>query len=148
IFAEYGISRPSGWLSDDEGEDFSRHQDGTNSIPRHASNICHSCGAEVTSRTYCSTCGHAVCPQCASEIPDDEVSLGAEHVDNTQQNDLLSERLTLNVIDERGQSSSPLEVTDIAKKSRPASTSTTLKNNPFIRADRKMKTTTAEPQVT
>ncbi|KAK1510357.1 ATP synthase [Colletotrichum costaricense] len=60
IFAEFGISRPSGWLSDDEEEDFSRHRDGTNSIPRHVLNTCHSCGAEVTSRTFCSTCGHAV----------------------------------------------------------------------------------------
>ncbi|KAI8232246.1 hypothetical protein K4K55_005748 [Colletotrichum sp. SAR 10_96] len=27
IFEEFGISRPSGWLSDDDDEDFSRHQD-------------------------------------------------------------------------------------------------------------------------
>ncbi|KAK2017704.1 hypothetical protein LZ32DRAFT_443951 [Colletotrichum eremochloae] len=148
IFAEFGISRPSGWLSDDEGEDFSRHQDGANSIPRHVFNICHSCGAEVTSRTSCSTCGHAVCPQCASEMPDDEASLGAEHIENTHPGVLTSEQPTLNATEERGRSSPPPKVMGISKKSRPASTSTPLKDNPFIRADRKMKTAVAEPQIT
>ncbi|KAI8302377.1 hypothetical protein K4K61_007979 [Colletotrichum sp. SAR11_59] len=33
IFEEFGISRPSGWLSDDDEEDFSRHQDALKDNP-------------------------------------------------------------------------------------------------------------------
>ncbi|WQF76422.1 Putative Zinc finger, FYVE/PHD-type [Colletotrichum destructivum] len=150
IFAEFGISRPSGWLSDDEEEDFSRHQDGANSIPRHATNSCHSCGAEVISRAFCNTCGHAVCPQCASEIPFDEESLDVEYAGSTQQRKLPSEWHALNAAEEETGTSSSLETTTETskKKQTTVATLTTLKDNPFIRADRMTKVTAAEPQIT
>ncbi|KAK1462154.1 hypothetical protein CMEL01_14121 [Colletotrichum melonis] len=148
IFAEFGISRPSGWLSDDEEEDFSRHRDGTNSIPRHVLNTCHSCGAEVTSRTFCSTCGHAVCPQCASEIPDDG-SIDFEHTESSHRNAVTSQHHISKVIEEHIRSSSSLETTETSKKNQRApATSVNLNENPFILADRMTKITTAEPQIT
>ncbi|KAJ0163315.1 hypothetical protein CTA2_3182 [Colletotrichum tanaceti] len=150
IFAEFGISRPSGWLSDDEEEDFSRHQDGANSIPRDVTSNCHSCGTEVTSRTFCNTCGHTVCPQCTSEIPFDEESLDVEHAGSTRQRKLASEWHALNAAEEDAETSSSLETTTETSKKQQASvaTSTTLKDNPFIRADRMTKVTAAEPQIT
>lgn len=148
IFAEFGISRPSGWLSDDEEEDFSRHRDGTNSIPRHVLNTCHSCGAEVTSRTFCSTCGHAVCPQCASEIPDDG-SIDLEHTESSHRNAVISQHHTSKLTEEHIRSSSSLETTETSKKNQRApATSVNLNENPFILADRMTKITTAEPQIT
>ncbi|KAL0777157.1 hypothetical protein CaCOL14_006675 [Colletotrichum acutatum] len=147
IFAEFGIPRPSGWLSDDEEEDFSRHRDGTNSIPRHVLNTCHSCGAEVTSRTFCSTCGHAVCPQCASEIPDDG-SIDFEHTWSSHRNAVTSQHHTSKVTEEHIRSSSSLETTETSKKNQRAPATVNLNENPFILADRMTKITTVEPQIT
>ncbi|TDZ29347.1 hypothetical protein C8035_v011382 [Colletotrichum spinosum] len=76
MFADFGIACPSGWLSDnEEEEDLSLHQDGTNSIPTRIVFICHSCGDEVTTRTFCPNCGHSVCPQCSKVVLDADDSL-------------------------------------------------------------------------
>lgn len=147
IFEEFGISRPSGWLSDDDEEDFSRHQDGTNSTPRHVGNICHSCGAEVTTRTFCATCGHSVCPQCSSEIPDDE----GDHrrTESSGHTVITSQQHTFNVTEEGFRSSSHQDSTHSPKTVQNATVALqALKDNPFIVADKMTKVVTAEPRLT
>ncbi|KAH0443508.1 hypothetical protein CcaCcLH18_00821 [Colletotrichum camelliae] len=147
IFEEFGISRPSGWLSDDDEEDFSRHQDGTNSTPRHAGNICHSCGAEVTTRTFCATCGHSVCPQCSSEIPDDEDDL--RRTESSGHTVIISKQHNLNVTEEEFRSSSHQDIAHSSKTVQNATVaSQALKDNPFIVADKMTKVVTVEPRVT
>ncbi|KAF0320754.1 hypothetical protein GQ607_011988 [Colletotrichum asianum] len=147
IFEEFGISRPSGWLSDDDEEDFSRHQDGTNSTPRHAGNICHSCGAEVTTRTFCATCGHSVCPQCSSEIPDDEND--RRRTESSGHTIITSQQHTFNVTEEEFRSSSHQDIAHSSKTVQNATVaSQALKDNPFIVADKMTKVVTAEPRLT
>ncbi|KAL0932059.1 uncharacterized protein CTRU02_213012 [Colletotrichum truncatum] len=142
IFEEFGISRPSGWLSDDEEEDLSRNQDGTNSIPRHT-NVCHSCRAEVTYEAFCATCGHSVCPQCAGEIPDEEDPPRTESMERTT---MASEQQKFNRAEEYSPCLLHQEATESSESNQKAATA--LKNNPFIVADKITRIAVVEHQVT
>ncbi|KAF6821044.1 hypothetical protein CSOJ01_00479 [Colletotrichum sojae] len=147
IFAEFGVSRPSGWLSDDDEEDFSRHQDGSNSIPAYPNNICHSCGSEVTSLTFCATCGHSVCPQCAGQAS----AHGLGHSQSVKQVVTTSEHRSRNLTEEESRSiTTGREVTDTTYKTgtSAAPARASLKNNPFIVADKMTKISVVEPLVT
>ncbi|KAF4463366.1 atp synthase delta mitochondrial precursor [Fusarium albosuccineum] len=63
IFEEYRISRPSGWLS---GDDLGTTRATTEARPR-VFQICHSCGAPLSSQRYCSHCGHDSCLKCTGD---------------------------------------------------------------------------------
>ncbi|KAF7554758.1 hypothetical protein G7046_g6725 [Stylonectria norvegica] len=72
IFEQYGISRPAGWLSED---------DTANATPNDPAQtrefrVCHSCGETLNSRKYCPHCGHDACLKCKSELPGDEARPG------------------------------------------------------------------------
>lgn len=63
LFQEYGISRPEGWLSE---------EDSLNVPPRPLSvtatvQICHSCGSRLPDQTDCS-CGHESCLRCTENL--------------------------------------------------------------------------------
>lgn len=147
IFAEFGISRPSGWLSDDGEEDFSRHQDGSNSIPAYPNNTCHSCGSVVTSLTFCAACGHSVCPQCASGPSS---AHGLRHSQTVKQVVSTSEHQSHHLTEEESRSvTTSREITDTTHKTGTAATpAPALKNNPFIVADKMTRHSVVEPLVT
>ncbi|KAI0802580.1 hypothetical protein GGR55DRAFT_416937 [Xylaria sp. FL0064] len=65
MFTQYGISRPSSWLSDIE--DLSLSGDG-NASPRRHCRHCHICSAQTWTPTHCSSCGHRLCERCSCEV--------------------------------------------------------------------------------
>ncbi len=65
LFEEYGIARPSGWLTDEE--DLTLSSDGI-ADPRVRYRICHVCFAH-TWRSLCSSCGHRLCEKCHCGTP-------------------------------------------------------------------------------
>ncbi|KAI0533475.1 hypothetical protein GGR58DRAFT_111826 [Xylaria digitata] len=65
MFKHYGITRPSGWLSDIE--DLSLSGDG-NASPRGYCRYCHVCSTPTWAPTHCSSCGHRLCKRCACEV--------------------------------------------------------------------------------
>jgi hypothetical protein len=67
LFAQYGVSRPSGWLSD-EDLNLALLGDGSHT-PREYCRICHVCSARTWSPAHCSTCGHLLCQRCVCEVP-------------------------------------------------------------------------------
>ncbi|KAI0195095.1 hypothetical protein EV127DRAFT_178048 [Xylaria flabelliformis] len=65
IFTQYNISRPSGWLSDNE--DLSLSGDG-NASPRRYCRYCHICSVPTLAPTHCSSCGHRLYERCKFEV--------------------------------------------------------------------------------
>ncbi|KAI1085690.1 hypothetical protein F5B20DRAFT_12956 [Whalleya microplaca] len=70
LFEQFGIGRPSGWLSDEE--DLLLSGDG-NASPRRFCRVCHLCSARTWSPMRCSSCGHRLCKKCTCEIPERSV---------------------------------------------------------------------------
>lgn len=62
LFDQYGISRPSGWLSGD-GDDLSLEVDGSSRY-RKSQRICHVCGDRIIPQAFCPSCGHPLCGEC------------------------------------------------------------------------------------
>ncbi|KAI0866981.1 hypothetical protein F4860DRAFT_12313 [Xylaria cubensis] len=65
IFTQYNISRPSGWLSDNE--DLSLSGDG-NASPRRYCRYCHICSVPTLAPTHCLSCGHRLYERCKFEV--------------------------------------------------------------------------------
>jgi hypothetical protein len=70
LFEQYGIARPTGWLSDEEDLSLSGDR---NASPRRFCRICHVCSALTASPTHCSACGHRLCEQCVCEVSGNSV---------------------------------------------------------------------------
>ncbi|KAK7989496.1 hypothetical protein PG989_009811 [Apiospora arundinis] len=68
LFVQYGVARPSGWLSDEEDLILSGDR---NASPRRFCRICHVCSARTWSPSLCSACGHRLCERCMCEVPED-----------------------------------------------------------------------------
>lgn len=63
IFEDYGISRPEGWLSEEDAvDDHDCHR------PRKKMQVCHSCGEQMKAQRYCGNCGHEACLKCLGEV--------------------------------------------------------------------------------
>lgn len=69
IFEQYGISRPLGWLSDDEAACGQL----PSTVQVKSFQICHSCGEPLSSQQYCARCGHSSCLKCIGEVRDEDV---------------------------------------------------------------------------
>lgn len=67
IFEQYGIPRPEGWLSEEDS--------GTAEPPEDTRiktfQVCHSCGAPLSSQRYCIHCGHDSCLKCTGNALDE-----------------------------------------------------------------------------
>ncbi|KAH8894843.1 hypothetical protein GQ53DRAFT_744258 [Thozetella sp. PMI_491] len=148
LLDQYGISLPPGWLSDEE-EDLSREGDGT---PKEEQlwKLCHICGDKIRSGDFCSSCGHPLCRTCTCEVPAGSVEAGnsyatAKTIHNVTphasrvKNDVTWRESRRTSLSSRGRPG-PESVPPLR---RPKSS---LKNNPFIVADRIAKATVAEPQ--
>ncbi|KAH6606801.1 hypothetical protein Trco_005954 [Trichoderma cornu-damae] len=61
MFDMYGISRPEGWLSDEE-------EGGQNVSRMKTVQVCHSCGGYLHTRARCARCGHEFCFKCKTEL--------------------------------------------------------------------------------
>ena len=70
IFEQYGISRPEGWLSEDDSSRGGSQQQARSDGLR----MCHSCGQRISSRSQCSACGHNSCLKCMNKILDHEAN--------------------------------------------------------------------------
>ncbi|KAK7951735.1 uncharacterized protein PG986_007463 [Apiospora aurea] len=68
LFEQYGVARPSGWLSDEEDLILSGDR---NASPRRFCRICHICSARTWSPRACSACGHRFCERCLCEVSED-----------------------------------------------------------------------------
>lgn len=66
MFESHGISRPEGWLSEEDAfDDSSRHQ------THHKTQVCHSCGEQlVGAQRFYGNCGHEACLKCQGEVTD------------------------------------------------------------------------------
>ena len=69
IFDHFGISRPKGWLSEDEPATVTNLSPPRPKLQR----ICHSCGELLRDRKHCPHCGHDSCDKCTSDTQDDQV---------------------------------------------------------------------------
>lgn len=60
LFDQYGISCPSGWLSDEDEGIFS----GDRAKWSHMCHVCHICGDRMVPQIICPSCGHVLCSEC------------------------------------------------------------------------------------
>ncbi|KAI8671626.1 ATP synthase subunit delta, mitochondrial [Fusarium keratoplasticum] len=67
IFEQYGISRPEGWLSEEDSGTAEPPEDGRVKTFQ----VCHSCGAPLSSQRYCLHCGHDSCLKCTGNALDE-----------------------------------------------------------------------------
>ncbi|KAF4981339.1 hypothetical protein FZEAL_2824 [Fusarium zealandicum] len=75
IFDQYGISRPEGWLSEDDSDVTKTARETKTKVFR----VCHSCGAPLSSLRYCSHCGHDSCLKCTGEASEERPDKGHNH---------------------------------------------------------------------
>ncbi|KAH6693648.1 hypothetical protein F5X68DRAFT_248028 [Plectosphaerella plurivora] len=154
IFDDFGIDRPSGWLSDDEDM-------GPTTIDGHKSistvvRVCHSCGAPVTSRKFCPTCGHSTCVKCTSEVPGHyvETSEGNNNKAVLQRIEATSDTTpkpmdTMSWVEKQEVSKSPMDVPTTPKKPpQDIGSAVAVRNSPFVLADQRMKGAAAKPKLT
>lgn len=144
LFEEYGITRPIGWLSDEE--DISLSGDG-NASPQRSSRVCHVCAAQTRSSNGCSACGHRLCHRCLPRVPSlDEASgqaLSHPPKPATRNGDSRHSQPCVKSSVLAGSSQADRR----GSKSRPAPENNTLhprptwsvKENPFMVADKKAK---------
>ncbi|ORY69840.1 uncharacterized protein BCR38DRAFT_332235, partial [Pseudomassariella vexata] len=137
LFEQHGISRPSGWLSDEE--DLSLSGDG-NASPRRFCRICHVCSARTWSPTHCASCGHHLCERCLCEVPENSVEThrGFSHHPSR----------TLELDDARYvrppiSSPEPVHKATVSNQAKGSQEA-----NPFVIADRKATGKAAEPEIT
>lgn len=64
LFESYGISRPEGWLSEENPADALDFQP-----PDRKTQVCHACGNELrNAQRFCGSCGHEACLRCLGEL--------------------------------------------------------------------------------
>lgn len=74
LYQQYGISQPSGWLSDDEEDsDLVLSGDGSHS-PRLRCHVCHVCSHRTSAPSKCTSCGHHFCQECICECREEGVT--------------------------------------------------------------------------
>ncbi|KAM0275115.1 hypothetical protein ACHAQH_007556 [Verticillium albo-atrum] len=144
MFDEFGIDLPEGWLSEDDDVAFAG--DGTKSKTKRVQ-VCHSCGAPVTTNKFCSDCGHSTCVKCTtSPLNDaDDVTViahsyeGHLEIPNTKRQASSNQGPSIPSSRVGGESSvkTPLDRIPVA-----------VKNNPFVIADQTTKANVVKPKMT
>jgi hypothetical protein len=147
MFAQYGIREPSGWLSDEEQQ--TRMEPGEVISPQPYWRICHICGAKTHSKTFCTSCGHPLCQTCTCAVPQDSAS--AHKGFAAARPPHLATQQSFGKPSQQPRPIPPISTaTDEAPTVRSVKRSETasLKNNPFLIADRVAKRQAIAPQIT
>jgi hypothetical protein len=147
MFAQYGIREPPGWLSD-EAQEVSPER-ANDASPRSYWRICHICGARTHSKSFCTSCGHPLCQTCTCALPTD-INMPLKVFSAVRPPHLASQN-TL------GRQPRPLDQASLDAEQRTGNApalvikrpeTTSLKDNPFLVADRVAKKQVVEPQLT
>lgn len=100
LYQEYGISRPPGWLSDEEDSDLARSGDGSHSPPT-CCHVCHVCAYRTSAPSKCTSCGHHFCQRYICERQDEVVRISdhySEQKVNDQDNEIHSQQEARHII--------------------------------------------------
>lgn len=154
IFDHYGISRPGGWLSEDDAKDRTQQHAAMDCV---SCQRCHACSGMLSTRTQCTHCGHITCPKCVHTRATTE-STGSSQV-NHPLNSNANQETELSTPRARTPTASP-DLSVMTNNPGPPNASDMLpvktgfegsglvKNNPFFRLDRAVRGKTPSPQTT